>query len=38
MDTKKFDVFVANNLPIPLLLIIPRQIDDIVDYLIDIVQ
>ncbi|OQE03606.1 hypothetical protein PENSOL_c001G04636 [Penicillium solitum] len=38
MDTEKFDIFMADNLPMPPLLTTPRQIDDVVDYLIDIVR
>ncbi|KAJ5212865.1 hypothetical protein N7449_000034 [Penicillium cf. viridicatum] len=38
MDTEKFDIFVADNLPMPPLLTTPRQIDDVVNHLIDIVQ
>ena len=38
MDTEKFDMFVADNLPMPPQLATPRQIDDAVDHLINIVQ
>ncbi|OQE59010.1 hypothetical protein PENNAL_c0342G04449, partial [Penicillium nalgiovense] len=38
MDTEKFDIFVADNLPMPPLLTTPRQIDDAVDHMIGIVQ
>ncbi|CRL30042.1 Endonuclease/exonuclease/phosphatase [Penicillium camemberti] len=38
MDTEKFDIFVADNLPMPPPLTTPRQIDDAVDHLIDIVR
>ncbi|OQD91493.1 hypothetical protein PENSOL_c052G04813, partial [Penicillium solitum] len=38
IDTEKFDVFVADNLPMPPPLTTPRQIDDAVDHLIDIVR
>ncbi|KAJ5789980.1 uncharacterized protein N7518_006991 [Penicillium psychrosexuale] len=38
IDTKKFDVFMANNLPIPPPLTTPRQIDNAVDHLIDITK
>ena len=39
IDTEKFDIFVADNLPpLPPPLTTPRQIDDAVDHLIDIVR
>ncbi|KUM55456.1 hypothetical protein ACN42_g11818, partial [Penicillium freii] len=40
MDTEKFDIFVADNLPRlpPPLPTTPRQIDDTVNHLIDVVQ
>ena len=38
MDTEKFDIFVADNLPMPPQMTSPRQIDDAVDHLIETVQ
>ncbi|OQE08718.1 hypothetical protein PENFLA_c128G08495 [Penicillium flavigenum] len=38
MDAEKFDIFVADNLPTPPQLTTPRQIDDVVNHLIEIVQ
>jgi ribonuclease HI len=38
MDTEKFDIFVADNLPMPPRLTTLRQVDDAVNHLIDIVQ
>ncbi|KAG0156962.1 hypothetical protein PDIDSM_4145 [Penicillium digitatum] len=38
IDTEKFDVFVADNLPTLPTLITPRQIDDAVNHLVEIIQ